>query len=115
MPNRENDRSIMDLATKFYDKTSVLRSIQRVRMSLGLVNLSDICAANGLQMDKRFISKHIPKVVRNTCKWPVQHHVDNNDIRLWRKFLKEVFNSYNSTLQTPLGKWISTDYIKWGT
>ena len=47
MPNRENDRSIMDLATKFYDNTSVLRSIQRVRMSLGLVNLSNICAANG--------------------------------------------------------------------
>ena len=81
IPNREKYRSLIDLATELYDKPSVLRSIQRVRMSLGLVILSDICAANGLQLDKRFLSKQKSKVLRNKGKWPVQHHVDNNDFR----------------------------------
>lgn len=67
IPNREKDRSIIDLATELYDKSLILRFIQRVRMSLGLVHLSDICAANGLQSDKRFLSKK-SKVVGNKGK-----------------------------------------------
>ena len=80
----------MELATKLYSKTSVLRSIQRVRMSLGVVHLSDICSANGIQLDNRFLSQKLSNVVRNTDKWPVRHHVNNNDYKHWRKSLREI-------------------------
>ena len=60
-PKRDKDRTLMEMASELYSKPSVLRSIQRVRMSLGLVNLSDICSANGIQLDERFLSQKYPK------------------------------------------------------
>ena len=48
-PKRINDKSIMLLASSFFTTKRSLRSIQRIRMKLGVIHLSNICNANGEQ------------------------------------------------------------------
>ena len=51
---RSGDQPIMLLASHLITKNGDLRAINRVRIALNLVNLSDICSANGRSLDKRF-------------------------------------------------------------
>ena len=103
----------MDLAKKIYVNKSILISIQKVRMALGIVLLSEIFSANGIQLDKRFISIKLQNVVRNSDVWPVKNHVTSSGYNHWRKRIKGIFNGVNSTLTTPLGNWVNQDQITW--
>ena len=96
----------MDLATKAYDNKSILRSIQKVRMALGIVHLRKICVYNGIQLDKRFLSRKIQNVVRNSDMWPVKHHVKSSDYTHLRKLIKGIFSVDKTTLTTPLRNWV---------
>ena len=46
-PQREGDISIMKLAQNHFQRKTDLRAIQRVRMKLGIIHLSDITTADG--------------------------------------------------------------------
>ena len=112
-PKRKSYKVIMELAWNAYDTKSILRSIQKVRMALGVVHLSKTCAANRIQLDKQFLSSKLTNVVRNSDMWPVNHHVISSDYSHWRKFIKCIFSGVNSTLTTPLGNWVNQDQLSW--
>ena len=48
---RENDKSIISVAIQMLPTTSFLRAINRIRMFLGLVHISDLCHSNGSKLD----------------------------------------------------------------
>jgi hypothetical protein len=53
-PRREGDQSIMPAAYQYFNSTATLRAINRVRMLHGVVNVSDITAADGRALDQFF-------------------------------------------------------------
>ena len=114
-PKREGDKAIMDLATKYYTDTSKLRSIQKVRMELGVVHVSDLCSADGRRLDNRFFSSKLKSVVCNTDSWPVKHRVNKKYYTHWRNLLNKIFNGENSILITPLMNWLKCDQQRWIT
>ena len=52
-PRREGDQSIMAV-NQYFDSTAALRAINRVHMLHGVVNVSDIAAADGRALDQVF-------------------------------------------------------------
>ena len=104
-PQRENDKPIMLLASTFFTKVGELRSIQRVRMKLGVTHLSDICTAQGTRSDPSISSTNVKRRIKNNYDWPSKHHLNGYDIFIWRKFLKHLFNQGDQTLHIPLSPW----------
>ena len=104
-PERENDRSLMELANHVFSKASDLKAINKVRMLHEVIHLSDITTANGRSLDPAFlISDPFPEK-RNDYLWPAKHHVFQTDFTIWRKFMEYLFCYTNSTLPLPLGPW----------
>ena len=53
-PRREGDQSIMAAVYQYFNSAAALRAINRVRMLHGVVNVSDITAADGRALDQGF-------------------------------------------------------------
>ena len=85
-PQRCNDHSIMSLAMHFSTNASDLRSINRVRMQLNIIHLSDITTANGIGLEKGFLKRSYSPH-RNDFLWPLKHKVRPQDFTIWRRFL----------------------------
>ena len=101
---RNNDRSIMVVASEHISKTSSLRAINRVRQFHNVVHLSDIAAADGRGLNHRFVAGTQFTGKRNDYKWPHKHHVSESDYTQWKIAMEYVF-PLNLTLETPLGPW----------
>ena len=101
-PKRKGDMDIMDLATQYYTNTSQLQKIQKVRMKLCVVHVSDLCSADGCRLDNRFLSNKMKSVVRNNDSWSVKHNVNKLYHTMWNKLLKQIFSGTNTSLITPL-------------
>jgi hypothetical protein len=67
---RNNDRSIIAVASKHISKTSSLRAINRLRQFHNVVHLSDIAAADGRGLNHRFLAETQFTGKRNDYKWP---------------------------------------------
>ena len=104
-PQRHQDIPIMSLACTYFTKVSDLKAIQRVRMSLGLIHLSDITSADGYRLDPYFFKKKQKKVVRNFYQWPNKHHICYPDYIVWRKLLRLIYPTNQMSLANPLGEW----------
>ena len=109
-PQREGDSSLMSIAIDRFGTTKELRSIQRVRMKLGVINVSDISSADGKTMDKNFYSTKSNTHRRNTYDWPLKHQISQADYTVWRKFMKHIFRCNNASLPAPLGSWVQNHY-----
>ena len=112
-PNRDGDIPLMTLAQQLYSTTSELRSIQRVRMKLGVIHLSDVTSADGKKMNPDFYSIPPSKIHRNNYDWPIKHHITKEDKALWRRFLKKIFCGGNDVLPQQLGAWIDMPTANW--
>jgi len=112
-PQRVGDQSLMSIAIRKFGTNKELKAIQRVRMEMGVVHLSDITSADGKKMDNNcFAIKH--KIhIRNTYDWPIKHTVSKADYTTWRKFMKYVFRSIPNSLPTPLGSWRQMSTNDW--
>jgi hypothetical protein len=53
-PRREGDQSIMAAVYHYFNSAAALRAINRVRMLHGVVNVSDITAADGRALNQFF-------------------------------------------------------------
>ena len=113
IPKRMGDRTIMQLALSSFSTSKELKAIQRVRMSLGITCLSDICSIGGDCLDSYFYDKEPKKRCRNSYIWPSKHHTYKSDYTLWRKFLKMIFSEGTHALFQPLGNWTTTSQLKW--
>ena len=112
-PQREGDSSLMSIAIDRFGTTKELRSIQRVRMKLGVINVSDISSADGKKVDENFYSTKSNTHRRNTYDWPLKHKISQTDYTVWRKFMKHIFRCNNASLPAPLGSWVQMDTKEW--
>ena len=105
-PQRDGDIPLIDIAADRLKKNIDLKSIQKVRVQLVVIYVSDIFSVDGRKMDTSFYTtKHIYKY-RNTHDFPIKHHVNKVDYTAWKKLLKYTFRAENNTLSAPLGSWI---------
>ena len=102
---REGDRSLMSLASQFYQNKTWLRAINRIRMHLQIYHLSDIMDSSGRCMDRQFLQSKCTVPIRNDHSWPKQHHVTPSDWTKWRYFLQSIFGSETYTLHQRLRSW----------
>ena len=58
---REGDMALMSISVDNFTDTKDLRSIQRVRSQLGMVHVSDVCSADGIKMDRFFVTTYTSK------------------------------------------------------
>ena len=112
-PRRQGDASLMELASVYFPDTPSLRLIQRVRMALGVVHLSDICSANGRNMDTQYLKTDLPFPSKNSYKWYTKYHINRHNITKWKKFVKQLFLIDNKSLVTTLGPWVPIDNDTW--
>ena len=107
----------MFIAQKLYpqNKKNMLGAIQRVRMKIGAIHLSDIVTVDGGEIDSNFnyYSRTAHPIRRNNKHWPVHHHLTHMDMIHWRNFLKAISTGTNSILPCPLGKWLKMTEEAW--
>ena len=111
-PRREGDQSIMAAAYHYFNSAAELRAINRVRMLHGVVNVSDITAADGRKLDHVFLVSNAFEGKRNDYSWPSKHHVVSSDYTLWRKAM-EFLSPDNLQLRQALGNWIIASDTEW--
>jgi len=111
-PRRVGDQSIMAAVNQYFDSTAALKAINRVRMLHGVVNVSDIAAADGRALDQVFLVGSAFAGKRNDNAWPRKHHVVSSDYTHWRKAMEFLFPN-NLQLPQPLCEWIITSDAEW--
>ena len=112
-PNRQRDESIMSIASQFFSNCSDLRSIQKVRMTLEIVHLSDITTADGSRLDQKYLTPKLCKSHKNCYDWPQKHQVNSKDISMWRKLLGYVSPLEAKSLSMALGNWNNMSKHNW--
>lgn len=112
LPNQRYDRMIMDIAVNQYDQGSTLQSINKIRMALNVVWLSDISTADGRNIDRRWLSSQHHPVIRNNHKWPGIHHITSKDWRCWKALVETICTHQDYTLRYHLGEW-QCETLEW--
>ena len=54
-PAREGEQALMSIAIKSFHKAPELKSIKKVIMMIGVINVSDVCTIDGRSMDTPFL------------------------------------------------------------
>ena len=110
---RVSDKSIMTTACMYYNTISDLKSINRVRQGNKCNSLIEICSADGLSIDVRYVKEVLYSARRNDHKWPTKTHITTKDHRIWKALISCMYKEYSCILIEPLGNWdICTD-IEW--
>jgi hypothetical protein len=78
----------------------------------GVVNISDITAADGRKLDQVFLVSEAFEGTRNDYVWPSKHHVSPTDYTSWRQAMEFLFPE-NLQLSQPLGNWIIASDTEW--
>ena len=104
-PNRENDKSIMSLATSNFSDATSLKAINRIRMFHNVISVSDLCQANGFTLDRRFLFSRQHPDQTNGFKGPLKHHTSSSDFTTWRRFLGLLFPSGHLPPALKLSQW----------
>ena len=84
-----------------------------MRLSLNIVNLSDIYSADGQTMDDYYYKVMQSKKHRNIYDWPIKYHINKADYTVRRKLLECIFQHNNRHLPTPLGQWTDMQRTDW--
>ena len=106
---REHDTFIMPELAKYTDNENKLHQLNRCRMYLKVITLSDITNSTGKALCKyaqkgeehpdRFSTKH----------WPTQHNLHPKYWQQWRAAIKEAFcTAGTQKLKKKLGKWYTS-------
>ena len=78
----------------------------------GVVNVSDITAADGGKLDNVFLVSDAFEGTRYDYIWPCKHHVLLSDYTQWRQAM-EFLVPDNLQLRQPLGNWIIASDTEW--
>jgi hypothetical protein len=66
-----------------------LRRLNRVRLHLQIIFLSDILSASGLRIDPSVLERRPQGVKRLTMQWPQEEPTDSN-FDLWREAVEDI-------------------------
>jgi hypothetical protein len=112
-PKRTQDKTIMDIARGYTDKASTLQSINKIRMALQVIWISDILTADGRNIDPRWLFPVHHKIRRNEYQWPLIHHLSQKDWQIWRAWAhhvegEHVMHPNYEVWQCTQSDWVST-------
>lgn len=106
-PQRVADKTIMEMALAYTHHIPTLQSINRVRMFLKVVWISDISTADGRYMDNRCVREGFQFPPRNKYTWPFKHHTTVVDWQRWRRWARDLCIDNNWKLREDLGPWMT--------
>jgi hypothetical protein len=114
-PQRQRDRTIMDMALTSISHIPTLISINKIRMYMKVVWISDITMADGRHLDPRYLHHQETYPVHNNFCWPLKHSCTPQDWRRWCHWATAICGDQQMNLQSPLGHWIcnSDRWIEW--
>ena len=92
-------------------KGEELRSLNRVRLHLQMLFLSDIVLANGRQVDASCLRPHAVPSTSSSYDFP-REEPTSTDWTRWADFWTS-FTQYNFLLPDPLGDWIAPTHRSW--
>ena len=81
----------MSIVVKHFHKAVALRSIQKVRMMIGVINVSDVFTSDGRSMDTSFLLSKQKYRRRNGYKWPLKYYILSTEYTIWGKLLKKYY------------------------
>ena len=107
---RKQDQFIMDIFEKEKYSEKKLLAINRCRMYLRVLTVSDLCTYDGRDIESTIWS--LEKGRDSTMQWPIQIKPCKTDINIWKKAIKSLVIG-SDTLRNPLGEWISKTHQTW--
>ncbi len=110
-PPQQHDISIMDFFVQQNTHCSDLRVINRCRIYLQVLFLSDICSADGKSILSECCRGQRPLDRHSSLNWPIQPRPPNSAWKTWQTALATLHT--NGTLHTPLGAWASPTHQEW--
>ncbi len=108
-PKCNGDICLMDRATEDRWSRAKIRSINRCRMFLRVIFLSDIAHGDGATIMRMATSGTRP--LKSILSWPNQAKPSEKDWRIWRGFLRTEFLTLDTstfTIRRSLGAWYSS-------
>jgi len=104
---RENDSFLMEFFLTITKNISILKAINRCRVYLQLILVSDIATADGRKLLPEVKQGSIPDW-RSSLKWPHQGRPSKTDWNVWSQLLET-----GNHLIRPLGRWDSCTHQEW--
>ena len=108
---REGDSPIMALLWRSGVRGARLASMNRCRIHLNAIFLSDIVTANGRKLQRDLVTGIPTKQLESDFTFP-RERPSEEDWASWELFWSN-FTYDNLTLWKPLGLWIHPSHIKW--
>jgi len=109
---RHRDELIIALFQRAGVTTEVLRSLNRCRIVWGMLFLSDITAANGRQLERKFLGPPTTWARPETELEFSEERPTTDDWAEWAEFWKQ-FTLQGLYLETPLGDWVAPTHRSW--
>jgi len=113
-PNQRSDREIMHIFLSAGFRTDELATLNRCRMYLRVIFLSDICNGTGTAVDNQFWVGEKPSSLYQ-YNWPQTPKPTQREWTLWQRALTVGLNlGRQGKLALPLGKWRKSTYLQPG-
>ena len=107
---RQGDKCIMDvLLTEGYTKAQCM-TLNRCRMFLQVINLSEIVNAEGTELLIGSINGN-KRPSLNKLNWPAQQSPPRSEWKLWQLAISKAFASSDLILIEPMGNWKTTNTL----
>lgn len=104
-PQRQKDKYIMEEFAKRYRRPKLLKQLNRCRMSLKAITLSDITTSTGKQICPYALKGISHPHRHSTYTWPNQNEIAQKFWTIWRTCVKETFCHNKTRLNEPLKDW----------
>jgi hypothetical protein len=115
IPNlpREKDTFLMELFQSYRLNTQEMRILNKCRIYLQVLTLSDITSADGIYILPEVKAGHPPADRTSNLHWPLQGNPSKSDWTLWASTLANL--ETKARLIAPLGGWIAPTHQTWHT
>jgi hypothetical protein len=107
---REGNQFIMQVLIRAGYTGEALRRLNRVRISLQVLFLSDVLTASGGQVSVDILSRQPKGKARSTMRWPMEQPT-NLDIAIWNNAMMSICPSRSGT--PKVGKYTSDSHRMW--
>ena len=105
---RERDISLMEAFQTKYTGKKILAQLNRCRVLLQVITLSDITDASGMKLCPFIISGRIHPQRKSVYTWRNQSEMHSKAWRTWKACIKNTFTYDGTHLRKPLGDWLHT-------
>lgn len=107
--NRENDQCIMDVFLEYRVTLETMLSLNRCRLFLHALYLSNITTGDGLFIAEDACNGHHNLSINRVDSWPRLGRPSRSDWVIWRHCIARCFLSRGRRLRCPLGDWVRSD------